>query len=133
MCINQMLVSAWDVGTRHYDKIQIYNFVSHKKNTLTFKQMLEFYWELSQKIPVLKTMWYYRFEVVDNPIQFQVLHFFYHVLPALFIDLILIVIRKPFRLTRVYKKVTKLTKIFEFFAFTQFDWSYDNVTVSFKI
>lgn len=125
-----MLAIAWEMGTRnHNPEIPIYNFVTHENNTLSYKELLDQNWDLAKKIPCLKAMWYYCYECVENPIKFKILHFFYHVLPAFFIDLVLILIGHPLRLQQVYRKVIRMSKIFEFFAFTKFSWKYDNVTV----
>lgn len=125
-----MMATAWDVATSFYQEPPIYNFVTHKNNTSSYKQLLDQGWVASTKIPCLKATWYYCFELVDNRFLFQILHFFYHLLPAFFIDLLLMIMGYEFRLRRVYQKLITLTKIFEFFAFTVFEWKYDNVMVS---
>lgn len=123
-----MLAAAWDVAVSKPKEILVYNFVTHKNNTITYKELLDIGWNAIVEYPSVKTAWYYTFKMVENPIQFKILHFFYHLLPAYFIDLVMILIGQKFRMRRIYDRVEKLTKVFEYFMFTTFDWNHKNVS-----
>lgn len=130
-CINNMLAAAWDMANKSSNdsEIPVYNLVPHKDNTRSYKDLIEIGFKAVRTYPSIKTAWYYCFEIVESSVRFRVLHFFYHVLPAMFIDLIMWLTGQKFRMQAIYQKIVKLAELYQFFSFRSFEWNHDNVSV----
>ena len=102
MCVNSLLAAAYDISMRkkqrhamihepmveeHQSEIPIYNFVTANKNKVSWKQYIDYAWEIGQEVPVSKSIWYISFTTTDSLLMHSVLWFFYHRLPAFFMDL----------------------------------------------
>lgn len=79
---------------RSYDNPPIYNFVPDANNMSTWREYITFGTEYGKNLPLRKSIWYPRFTIVPTKFQFYILAFFYHTLPALFMDMLMLVIGK---------------------------------------
>lgn len=107
MCVNSLLAAAWDISKKkrkqtiiqapaedYTSEIPIYNFVTANENKSSWKNYIDHAWEIGQKVPVHKSIWYISFTTTDNKLVHTLLWFFYHRLPAFFMDLCLLLIGK---------------------------------------
>lgn len=110
MCVNSLLAAAWDISKNkkrqaimpepvpevedYKSDIPIYNFVTANQNKTSWKNYIDYAWEIGQDVPVHKSIWYISFTTTDNKLVHTVLWFFYHRLPAFFMDLCLFAIGK---------------------------------------
>lgn len=98
MCVNGILASAWDISENYKNLSEppVYNYVASPQNPITWSQYCDYGIEHGQKMPLLKTIWYYRFHMTSSRFMTNFLIFFYHTLPALVIDTGMVVMgRKP--------------------------------------
>lgn len=98
MCVNGILASAWDIANnyRNCSEPPVYNYVASPQNPITWKDYCEYGIEHGRKMPMMKSIWYYRFTMTSSRFLVNILTFLYHTLPALLIDTGLVVMqRKP--------------------------------------
>uniref|UniRef100_A0A336LU08 Fatty acyl-CoA reductase n=1 Tax=Culicoides sonorensis TaxID=179676 RepID=A0A336LU08_CULSO len=130
MCVSAILASAWDIahtkGTR--TEIPVYNFVPKKSNPITFEKFIRIQLDAADTIPLAKCYWYYTFSMIESHTLAKILHFFYHVIPAFFVDLMMSLMGKKFRLMPIYKKISKMMDALPYFYYHQWIWHDNNVS-----
>lgn len=87
MCVNSLLASGWDVATSRHDNIPVYNFTTSPENPITWGTYCRLGIEHGSKIPTLKAIWYYTVTLAGSYPMALFLQFFYHMVPAFFMDL----------------------------------------------
>lgn len=98
MCCNGILASAYDIAHtyKNYSEPPVYNYVASPQNPISWKDYCEYGIEHGQKMPMMKSIWYYRFHMTSSRFLISILTFLYHTLPALIIDTGLVIMqRKP--------------------------------------
>lgn len=130
MVVSCLLASVWDIGRNSYQSIPVYNFVSKRSNPLTWGQFTDENLAAAQTFPTSKCYWYYAFETMEDPLKANMLHFFYHIIPAFFVDIILKLMGQKFRLMRLYNLIHRLNFILAYFVFNTWTWHDNNVVVS---
>ncbi|KAM7359762.1 waterproof isoform 1-T2 [Cochliomyia hominivorax] len=127
LCVNALLASAWDIARNTYDNPPIYNFVPDANNMSTWREYITFGIDYGKNLPLRKSIWYPRFTIVPTKFQFYILSFFYHTLPALFMDMLMLVIGKKPRMLKIYRKIHKFCSLMEYFSANAFKFDNDNV------
>ncbi|XP_059613253.1 fatty acyl-CoA reductase wat-like isoform X2 [Phlebotomus argentipes] len=127
MCVNALLVSAWDRATREHEETPIINFVTKPGNKLPWIDYIDMAWKHGSQLPIFKSIWYAVFTVTDSETWFGVLWFLYHTLPAFFMDLCLRIVGKKPKMVDIYKKVKKYSDLIFFFTHMKFTFSCANV------
>lgn len=94
LCVNSLLACAWDVASNSYEEPPIYNYVTSHKNPITWSEYTKLGIEYGQKIPLQKSIWYYTFKMSSSKLYVRWLTFFYHIIPAMFMDFGLLVTGK---------------------------------------
>lgn len=96
MCCNSLLCSAWDVATNQYEEPPIYNFVTSTENKITWEEFSDLSMKYGEPIPYSKSVWHYTCTMSSNWMLVAIMKFFYHMIPAFFMDAgMLIVGKKP--------------------------------------
>ncbi|XP_030371707.1 fatty acyl-CoA reductase wat-like [Scaptodrosophila lebanonensis] len=85
----------------------IYNFVSSEHNPLTWGAFIGKVSELGPAYPITKMMWFPFLIPTNSQFLYQLLIFFYHVIPGYAIDLILRLRGKRPRMVKLYEKIHK--------------------------
>ncbi|KAL9888209.1 waterproof isoform 2-T2 [Glossina fuscipes fuscipes] len=127
LCVNALLTSAWDIAKNKYDSPPIYNYVPDASNRTTWRDYIEYGFKYGKDLPLRKSIWYPRFTVVPYKWQFYILSFLYHTVPALFMDLLMLVIGKKPRMLKIYRKIHKFCAVMEYFSANEFKFDNDNV------
>lgn len=130
MSVSCLLASVWDIGRNSYQSTPVYNFTSKRSNALTWEKFTKENLAAAQLFPTSKCYWYYAFELIEDPIKGRILHFFYHALPAFFVDIFLKLAGHKFRLGRLYKKIYRLNFLLAHFVFNTWTFHDENVYVS---
>jgi alcohol-forming fatty acyl-CoA reductase len=94
MCVNSLIASAYDIGVNSYEEPPIYNYVASNKNPITWQQYTDLAKLHGEKVPLIKTAWYYSFTMSSSKALVTFLTFLYHFVPAAIIDLGLFVCGK---------------------------------------
>lgn len=129
MTINALLAAAWDIARNTYQSIPVYNFTPKNNNSITWGKFTDLSFAASKNFPVSKSYWYYAFELHNDKFKAKVLHYLYHIVPAIFVDAILTITGQKLRLMLVYKKIGKLSEVLSFFSLNTFTWDDNNVVV----
>ncbi|XP_063709209.1 fatty acyl-CoA reductase wat-like [Culicoides brevitarsis] len=130
MCVSAILACAWDIAmTKHQrTEIPVYNFVPKKSNKITYKNYIDISLTATDKIPLKNTAWYTTFTIASNYHLAKTLHFLYHIIPAFFVDFVMLVMRKKFRLMPIYEKIDLMMKHLPYFYFNEWIWHDNNVS-----
>ncbi|XP_075145603.1 waterproof [Haematobia irritans] len=127
LCVNALLTSAWDIARNTYDTPPIYNYVPDSENLSSWREFMEYAIEYGRKLPLRKSIWYPCFTIVSSKWQFSLLSFLYHTLPALFMDMLMLVIGKKPRMLKIYRKIHKFCSVMEYFSSNEFIFDNSNV------
>ncbi|XP_073840124.1 waterproof [Musca autumnalis] len=127
LCVNALLTSAWDIARNTYDSPPIYNFIPDPDNIASWREFMEYATEYGRKLPLRKSIWYPCFTIVSSKWQFALLAFLYHTLPALFMDMLMLVIGKKPRMMKMYRKIHKFCAVMEYFSSNEFIFENNNV------
>uniref|UniRef100_A0A1I8P794 Fatty acyl-CoA reductase n=1 Tax=Stomoxys calcitrans TaxID=35570 RepID=A0A1I8P794_STOCA len=127
LCVNALLTSAWDIARNTYDTPPIYNYVPDSENISSWREFMEYAIEYGRKLPLRKSIWYPCFTIVSVKWQFALLSFLYHTLPALFMDMLMLVIGKKPRMLKIYRKIHKFCSVMEYFSSNEFIFDNSNV------
>ncbi|XP_059607693.1 fatty acyl-CoA reductase wat-like isoform X2 [Phlebotomus argentipes] len=126
MCVNAILVSAWDRVTHQHPETPILNFVTTPGNKFRWRQYIDYAWKHGSQVPTMKSIWYTAFTVTDSKMWFAILWFFYHTIPAVCMDLCLRLVGKRPRMVDIYKKIKKYCDVIFFFTHMKFTFSNAN-------
>ncbi|XP_017856195.1 PREDICTED: putative fatty acyl-CoA reductase CG5065 [Drosophila arizonae] len=127
LCVNALLASAWDVARNTYETPPIYNYVPDVDNMVTWRNYMETGFKHVNDIPMRKSIWYPCFTIVPYMWQYHILCFLYHTLPAMFMDLIMVLMGKKPRMMKIYRKIHKFSNVLKFFSSNEFRFDNDNV------
>jgi len=146
-CINMLCVLGWKTGVTGQQQLQqqlpgspsspvdsnnnsipIYNYTSGECNPIYWKAIDTHGRKLVSKHPLEFVIWYPGGSYRDSWILDRLCRMFLHYLPALIIDLVLLLIpgKKPF-MWKLICKMHKAMQALEYFSTRQWSWSNDNV------
>lgn len=120
-CVNALLASAWNRATRD-NVTPVYNFVPKRDKMIDWDTFCTGLFKVGMKNPPIRTFGHSDFTMTSNVLYAKVLHFFYHLLPALLLDSVLKLVGHKFRLMRVYQKIEKLNDVLNYFSFNPFEF-----------
>ncbi|KAG5673693.1 hypothetical protein PVAND_003716 [Polypedilum vanderplanki] len=128
MSVNSLIACAYDVGiNNHYDEPPIYNYVTSKKNSISWQDYCDYSILNGVTAPLSKMAWYFTFTMVSSKNLAILLTFLYHTLPAAIIDGVLVLCGKTPKLLDTYRKIHKLCNVLSYF--TNRVWSFKNHNV----
>ena len=94
MCCNSLITAAYDVAVNSYEEPPIYNYVTSKKNPLTWQMYCDLCVEKGVQAPLMKMAWYYTLKMSSSKFFVSILIFLYHWIPAAIVDFILLICGK---------------------------------------
>jgi fatty acyl-CoA reductase len=77
--------------------------------------------------PIKRNLWIITYNTTPYRWLAKILTLFYHLIPALVFDSILLLKHKQPKLVKLYRKVNKFTEVIEFFTNHQWHFDDDNV------
>ncbi|XP_054280079.1 fatty acyl-CoA reductase wat-like isoform X2 [Macrosteles quadrilineatus] len=122
MAVNAIIASAWDV--RDTKEMRVYNYVSSCQNPIYWGQFIEVALRHGRDNPTVKAIWWYTISTTKVHLLYLMYQWLLHLIPALCIDMFLVVTGKKPKLWSVYKKVHKFTKVITYFSKRQ--WLFHN-------
>nr|CAD7575326.1 unnamed protein product [Timema californicum] len=123
LVINGIIVAAYDVGTRNYEEIPIFNSVCGM-NAITFEKSEKILYERMHEVPSKQSIWCPSMTSVECSFWFRFVAIFIHVIPGAILDLLLIFKGKNPMIVKIYRKVDKFMHSMKYF--TTFEWDFDN-------
>jgi fatty acyl-CoA reductase len=95
MSVNSLIASAYDIGiNNHYDEPPIYNYVTSKKNSISWQDYCDYSRLNGVSAPLTKMAWYFTFTMTSSKALATILTFLYHTLPAAIVDAVLVMCGK---------------------------------------
>jgi alcohol-forming fatty acyl-CoA reductase len=84
--------------------------------------------KIARKYPIKRSLWVITYNTTRFKFIARTLRIFYHFLPSLFVDTLLVVFKREPKLLKLYRKVNKFAEILEFFTTNAFQ--FDDVNSS---
>ncbi|XP_005180105.1 fatty acyl-CoA reductase wat [Musca domestica] len=126
-CANMMMACAWETATSIIQnppkEPRIYTLVPHKNNELDWGTFKHYAVEHGFKMPLPNMIWYPMLLFAETYIGYSLLTLIYHTLPGYLIDLVLLLMGKPMRMTKTYKKIHSQCAMLRYFL--AFDFTFD--------
>ncbi|XP_063696570.1 fatty acyl-CoA reductase wat-like [Culicoides brevitarsis] len=119
-CVNALLASACFRASQK--TTPIYNFVPKRHNMINWGQFCTNLFDVGLKNPPLRTFGHSDFILTNRKWYANIMHFLYHLLPAMLLDTVLKAVGHKFRLMRVYDKIEKLNNVLDYFIFNPFEF-----------
>ncbi|XP_050423207.1 uncharacterized protein LOC126834987 [Adelges cooleyi] len=133
---NFIITSAWHASKRRQNSlISVFTFVpNNTQNPLTYAQCLEniLNAELKNKIHSEKQVWYPNITLTKSETLYKFLFFCYHYIPAFFVDIILRISGKEFRVVPLCTKLYTMTKEMQYFSTGHFAFDDQNLKTLIK-
>ncbi|XP_028141885.1 putative fatty acyl-CoA reductase CG5065 [Diabrotica virgifera virgifera] len=122
--VNAMIVSTLDYhiygGVR-----RIYNLTSSAEYKISWSEIIEIGREVIEKrIPLNNVAWYPGGSMKKSRFVHNICFYLFHMLPAIFVDALLMLLGYKPILMRVQKRISKGFEVFEYYANNQ--WDFDN-------
>lgn len=86
LCVNSLIASAYDIGKNSYEEPPMYNYVSSPRNPITWQNYTDLAIFHGEKVPLMKSAWYYSFKMSTSKFLVAILTFLYHIVPAAIVD-----------------------------------------------
>uniref|UniRef100_T1ICI2 Fatty acyl-CoA reductase n=1 Tax=Rhodnius prolixus TaxID=13249 RepID=T1ICI2_RHOPR len=131
--LNAMIVSAWVTKHKHPDKLPVYNCAYGDTCQITFHDLKKLGEVLVKKCPVNNDLWYPFFYLANNTYYFYFLFYTLQVLPAWFVDSLLIILRKEPRLTKLNIRIYKAMNALKYFSCQQIEFDNSNYKSIFNL
>uniref|UniRef100_T1ICH7 Fatty acyl-CoA reductase n=1 Tax=Rhodnius prolixus TaxID=13249 RepID=T1ICH7_RHOPR len=131
--INAMIVSAWVTKHKHPDKLPVYNCAYGDTCQITFHDLKKLGEVLVKKCPVNNDLWYPFFYLANNTYYFYFLFYTLQVLPAWFVDSLLIILPKEPRLTKLNIRIYKAMNALKYFSCQQIEFDNTNYKSIFNL
>ncbi|XP_073817827.1 fatty acyl-CoA reductase wat-like [Musca autumnalis] len=126
-CANVMMACAWETATsimqKPHKEPRIYTLVPHKTNELDWGTFKNYTVEHGFKMPLPNMIWYPMLLFAETYYGYKLLTFLYHTLPGYLIDFVLLLMGKPTRMTKTYKKIHSQCGMLRYFL--AFDFTFD--------
>ncbi|XP_061397478.1 fatty acyl-CoA reductase wat-like [Musca vetustissima] len=126
-CANMMMACAWETATTVIQnppkEPRIYTLVPHKTNELDWGTFKHYAVEHGFKMPLPNMIWYPILLFAETYIGYKLLTLIYHTLPGYLIDFVLLLMGKPTRMTKTYKKIHTQCSMLRYFL--AFDFTFD--------
>ncbi|XP_063219802.1 putative fatty acyl-CoA reductase CG5065 [Bacillus rossius redtenbacheri] len=132
IAVNGVLVSTWDFLYNKSDR-RVYHLTSSAEIQISWAEIIERGRRITQRVPLNNVVWYPGGSMKKSRLAHLICVFFFHFLPAIFIDtLIFLSGHKPIML-RVQRRINKGFEVFEYYANNQWDFNSDNAQVVRKL
>ena len=87
LCVNSLIASAYDVGTKIYDEPPVYNYVSSPDNEISWNDYCIKSQVHGVKYPLSRMAWYFSIHMSSSKTIVTILTYLYHLIPAAIIDI----------------------------------------------
>nr|CAD7396383.1 unnamed protein product [Timema poppensis] len=132
MAVGALIASAREVHNTQRklgdtEGIPIYNYVSSAQKPIQWQEFVDMAGSHGMDIPCSKAIWYYSVTMTKYKVLYMILAFLLHTLPALLVDTVTILCFKKPKLSKVYRKIHRLSGVLTYFCTRNWDFSDDNV------
>uniref|UniRef100_T1ICI4 Fatty acyl-CoA reductase n=1 Tax=Rhodnius prolixus TaxID=13249 RepID=T1ICI4_RHOPR len=124
--VNAMIVSAWVTKHKRTEKLPVYNCTYGDTFQTTYEELREIGEAIAPELPVNNDLWYPFVYYANNPYYLHFLFYTLQVLPAWFVDSLLIILRKEPRLTKLNIRIYKAMNALKYFSCQQIEFDNTN-------
>lgn len=96
------------------------------KNIFSWLDVKEISTRIAKKYPIKRSLWIITYNTTKFKFIARTLRIFYHFLPSLFVDSLLVLFKRKPKLLKLYRKVNKFAEILEFFTTNAFQFDDKN-------
>ncbi|KAK9874264.1 hypothetical protein WA026_002617 [Henosepilachna vigintioctopunctata] len=117
MCVAALIASAWDTSQKNKrspEDIPIYNYVG-TENSFTWFEYCTVNQMYNENYPSNRCIWPISLHLTTNIYLYMLMKLFYHLIPALVIDLVSMLFFRNFGMLGMYKKIHKFSDVLGFF------------------
>ncbi|XP_048004062.1 putative fatty acyl-CoA reductase CG5065 [Leguminivora glycinivorella] len=125
--IKNIIAAAWARGTKPLEKtddIEIYNSCAGKLNNITMGELVETGKRMGAEVPLNDSLWMVGGAITTSKTIHYIKVLFLHLLPAMFIDLILWILGKKPMLIKVQRRIYIANLALRYYVTKQ--WTFDN-------
>ncbi|XP_073999963.1 fatty acyl-CoA reductase wat-like [Rhodnius prolixus] len=131
--VNAMIVSAWVTKHKRTEKLPVYNCTYGDTFQTTYEELREIGEAIAPELPVNNDLWYPFVYYANNPYYLHFLFYTLQVLPAWFVDSLLIILRKEPRLTKLNIRIYKAMNALKYFSCQQIEFDNTNYKSIFNL
>ncbi|KAF4531504.1 hypothetical protein B566_EDAN004100 [Ephemera danica] len=124
IAINGMIAAAWRRACDKNKEIQVYNATQGRAEPITWGGVLEKGRRFIYEYPLENAVWYPDGDMRSSRFMHNVCVLFMHILPAIFIDLLLTIFGQKRFMMRIQKRITDGLELLQYF--TTREWVFDN-------
>ncbi|KAG6454598.1 hypothetical protein O3G_MSEX008763 [Manduca sexta] len=127
LCVKNIIASAWARGTKKLepeDDIQIYNCCSGDLNTILMKDLITMAKDVGANLPISGSLWSVGGSISTSETIYYIRVLLQHLLPALFVDLLLFLLGKKPILIKVQRRIYIANLALRYYITKQ--WTFDN-------
>nr|UEV87811.1 fatty acyl reductase 5 [Maruca vitrata] len=130
VCVKSIIAAGWMRGTKKLeatDDIPIYNCCAGNLNTITMSQLVETGKRLCEIVPLNDMLWNVGGSITTSKTIHYIKVLFLHLLPALFVDLVLWILGKKPMLLKVQRRIYIANLALGYYITKQ--WTFDNTNL----
>ncbi|GBP52559.1 Putative fatty acyl-CoA reductase CG5065 [Eumeta japonica] len=127
IAINAIIVSAYYVGIQkgRTPEIPVFNVTSGDDRITTWKEALEFGKAAGRKYPFEGPLWYPNGNIRSNKLIHNLCVFFFHIIPAYFIDFLMLILGQKRFMVRIQKRISVGLEMLQYFTTREWWFSID--------
>ncbi|KAK2580056.1 hypothetical protein KPH14_012340 [Odynerus spinipes] len=127
LVINAILSCTWNfIYCKDHDK-RVYNLTSSSDFKVSWAEIIEIGRRVTEKVPLNNVVWYPGGSMKKSRLRHNICVFFFHTIPAYFIDAIIFLAGYEPIMCRVQQRIQKGFEVFEYYANNQWDFVNANI------
>ncbi|XP_014242270.1 putative fatty acyl-CoA reductase CG5065 [Cimex lectularius] len=126
VCINGILIATWKRGITKPNDVPVYNMTGSKKITAQWGPLVEKGRSLLKEYPLDPGLWYPGGTIRTNPYTHALALFFFQIIPAYFIDFIMLIAQQKRFMVRVQNRILLGLKLLQYFTMRNWHFEADN-------
>ncbi|GLH03062.1 Fatty acyl-CoA reductase [Gryllus bimaculatus] len=127
IAVNAIMICAWNFiccGDREHNVIHL---TSSSEYQVSWSDIIEIGRKVTERIPLNNVVWYPGGSMKTSKLYHYICVLFFHLIPAIFLDMIIFLAGHKPILWRVHRRILKGFEVFEYYANNQWDFKNDLV------
>ncbi|GJQ86873.1 hypothetical protein Trydic_g13284 [Trypoxylus dichotomus] len=128
MVVNGLIAIPWEVNHEYQKSIQnktrfdipIFNYESSQDQPIDWRRYMELTSKYGLQLPTINALWYYSLNLIKHQPLYQLAAIMVHFVPAIILDILLMLIGKRRRFLKMYLKIHRFSKVISYFSTKNF-------------
>ncbi|PSN41792.1 putative fatty acyl-CoA reductase [Blattella germanica] len=134
IAVNGVLVATWNFLDNNDREKRVYHLTSSSELRITWQEIIDHGRQVvTEKVPLNGVVWYPGGSLKRSRMVHNICWFFFHLIPALLIDLLIVLAGHKPIMMRVHKRINKGFEVFEYYTNRQWDFKNEHVVWARKI